>query len=127
MATKSQKIHAIIHSASAACAGIGGGLAQLPGSDSLAIVPLQTAMILSIATQHGVDLTEAAAADLVLTFAATQGGRLLSQVLVGWMPGVGNLINASTAAALTEAIGWAASAYFEKEEANQPSQAVTTE
>ena len=40
------------------------------------------------------------------------GGRLLSQVLVGWVPGFGNVINASTAAALTEAIGWAADSYF---------------
>jgi uncharacterized protein (DUF697 family) len=36
----------------------------------------------------------------------------LSQALVGWIPGVGNAINAATAAALTEAIGWAADGYF---------------
>lgn len=119
MATKSQKIHAIIHGAAAACAAIGGGLAQIPGSDSVAIVPLQTAMIMAIANQHGVELTNAAAADLVLTFAATQGGRLLSQVLVGWIPGFGNAINASTAAALTEAIGWAADSFFDKTDSKE--------
>lgn len=32
--------HAIIHAASARCAGIGAGLAQLPGSDNAAIVPI---------------------------------------------------------------------------------------
>jgi uncharacterized protein (DUF697 family) len=31
---------------------------------------------------------------------------------VGWLPGFGNAINAATAAALTEAIGWAAEEYF---------------
>jgi uncharacterized protein (DUF697 family) len=116
MATKNQKIHGIIHTASAACAGIGGGLAQIPGSDSVAIVPLQTAMIVAIASEHGVTLTKAAAADLLLTFTATIGGRFLSQVLIGWVPGLGNIINASTAAALTEAIGWGADAYFDESE-----------
>jgi uncharacterized protein (DUF697 family) len=122
--SRSKKIHAIIHGAAALCAGVGGGLAQLPGSDSVAIVPLQASMITAIAIQHGVVLSEAAAADMVLTFAATQGGRLLSQVLIGWIPGYGNVINASTAAALTEAIGWAADAFFTKDTtAPQPEKA----
>ncbi len=114
MATNNQKVHGIIHTASVACAGIGGGLAQVPGSDAVAIVPLQTAMIVSIAGVHGVTLTKTAAADLLLTFTATMGGRFLSQCLVGWVPGIGNIINASTAAALTEAIGWAADTYFDE-------------
>lgn len=29
-----KKCHAVIHSSSAAAAGVGGGLAQIPGSDS---------------------------------------------------------------------------------------------
>jgi uncharacterized protein (DUF697 family) len=116
MATKNQKVHGIIHLAAASCAAIGGGLAQVPGADSLAIVPLQTAMITAIANEHGITITKFIAADLLLTFAATTGGRLLSQVLVGWIPGFGNAINASTAGALTEAVGWAADAYFEKSE-----------
>ena len=114
MATRNQKVHGIIHTAAAACAGVGGGMAQVPGSDSAVIVPLQTAMIVAIASEHGVSITKGAAADLLLTFTATVGGRFLSQVLVGWIPGFGNVINASTAAALTEAIGWAADGFFEK-------------
>ncbi len=117
MVTRNQKIHGIIHTASVACAGIGAGLAQVPGSDSVAIIPIQTTMIIAIANEHAVTLTKTAAADLLLTFTATMGGRLLSQVLVGWVPGFGNAINASTAAALTEAIGWAANSYFEESKA----------
>ena len=117
MATKNQKVHGIIHTAAAACGGIGGGMAQLPGSDSAAIIPLQTAMIVAIAHVHGFNITKTAAADVLLTFSATIGGRFLSQVLVGWVPGAGNVINASTAAALTEAIGWAADSYFDESEA----------
>lgn len=116
MATTNQKVHGIIHTASVAAGGVGAGLAQIPGSDSAVLAPLQAAMITAIAYQHGVKITDAAAADLLLTFTATMGGRFLSQLLVGWIPGVGNLINASTAAALTEAIGWAADAYFEENE-----------
>jgi uncharacterized protein (DUF697 family) len=112
MATKNQKVHGIIHSVSAAAGGVGAGLAQIPGSDAPVLMGLQAAMIVGIAEVHGASITKAAAADLVLTFCATMTGRAVSQVLVGWIPGLGNAINASTAAALTEAVGWAADSYF---------------
>lgn len=114
-----QIIHGIIHIASASAGLVGGGLAQIPGSDAPAIVSIQTAMIMAIAREYGTALTDAAAADMLLTFAATHGGRALSQWLVGWIPGYGNAVNAATAIALTEAIGWAADAYFEREPARR--------
>jgi uncharacterized protein (DUF697 family) len=116
VATQNQKIHGIIHIASLACGAVGLGLAQVPGSDSVAIVPLQGAMIVAIASEHGITVGKTVAADLVLTFAATVAGRTISQVVVGWIPGIGNVVNALTAAALTEAVGWAASEYFEKQD-----------
>lgn len=119
MATKNQKIHGIIHTASASAGGVGGGLAQIPGSDMPVIMGLQTAMIVAIANEHGTNITKTAAADLLLTFAAGYGGRALSQFLVGWIPAIGNAINASTAIAITETIGWAADAYFAKEDPEQ--------
>ena len=42
-------------------------------------------------------------------------GRTTAQVLVGWLPGVGNIINAVTAATLTEAVGWILAKEFEKQ------------
>ena len=105
-------VHVIIHGASTAAAGVGAGLAQIPGSDAPVLMSLQAAMVVGVAQQYGVSLTKTTAADLVLTFAASMAGRGVSQVLVGWIPGAGNAINASTAAAITEAIGWAADAYF---------------
>jgi uncharacterized protein (DUF697 family) len=107
------KVHGIIHVAAASAAMVGGGLAQVPGSDAPVLCTLQTTMIVGIAEVHGVSITKAAAADLLLTFAATVGGRAVSQVLIGWLPGIGNAVNAATAAALTEAVGWAADAYFD--------------
>lgn len=116
MATRNQKVHGIIHAASAAAGAVGGGLAQIPGADMPIIVSLQTTMIIAIAHEHGATITKTAAADLLLTFAASYGGRAVSQFFIGWMPGIGNAINASTAIAITEAIGWAADAYFDETE-----------
>ena len=111
-------VHVIIHGASVAAGGIGAGLAQIPGADMPVLAGLQATMIMGIAQQYNVTLQKWAAADLVMTFAASMAGRGISQVLIGWFPGIGNAINASTAAALTEAIGWAADAYF-KDEGNR--------
>jgi uncharacterized protein (DUF697 family) len=79
-------------------------------------------MIIAIASEHGVGITNASAADLLLTLSATVLGRQVPfsrQALVGWLPGIDNDINDSTAAALTEAIGWAANSHFEQTEAKR--------
>ena len=109
---KTEKIHGIIHTSSIAAAGVGAGLAQIPSADTPVLCALQTNMIMAIARQNNISLDEAMSADLLLTFTAAMAGRGLSQWLIGWIPGYGNAINASTAATLTEAIGWAAHAYF---------------
>lgn len=73
---------------------------------------LQTAMIVAIATEYDCTITKANAKSLLLTLPAGYGGRAFSQYLIGWIPGYGNAINASTAMAITETIGFAANAYF---------------
>ena len=112
MASRAEKIHGIIHTAALAAAAVGGGLAQAPGSDAAVIAPIQASMIAAVGVEHGVQLSKGAAAELILPFSAAVLGRGLSQALLGWLPGLGNLLNAATAAAITEAIGWAADAYF---------------
>lgn len=119
MSTKSKKIHAIIHTASVTAGGIGAGLAQLPGADMPALMALQTAMIIAIGHEHDCEITKSKAKSILLTFPAGYGGRALSQFLVGWIPGYGNAINAGTAMSITESIGWAADAYFEKDSAKE--------
>jgi uncharacterized protein (DUF697 family) len=96
----------IIHGASALAALAASGMAQAPGSDSLVIVPIQCAMAAALAREFGIALGETEIKALVLSRLATEGGRKVSQWLWGWIPGWGNLWNASTAAALTEAMGW---------------------
>ena len=70
-------------------------------------------MIMLIAKAHGCKLPETKAAQSLGAFSAAMFGRKVSQVLVGWVPAWGNAINATTAAAITEGVGWAAHAYFE--------------
>lgn len=112
--SKEEKVHGIIHTASAAAAGVGAGLAQIPASDALVIMPIQGGMISAIALVHNRKLTEGSATAILGTFTAAMFGRAATQVLVGWIPGAGNTINAATAAALTETIGWSAHKFFEQ-------------
>lgn len=113
--TNNDKIHAIIHSAATAAAAAGAGLAQIPGSDNAVITPIQMAMIAAIGEVHGQKLSKAVALSTLSSASAGIAGRTVSQVLIGWIPGLGNTINASTAFAITEAIGWAADSLLERE------------
>ncbi|WP_207749341.1 MULTISPECIES: hypothetical protein [unclassified Ruminococcus] len=63
-------------------------------------------MAVSLGKVFGITLDQSAAKAAVASAAAATVGRTASQVLVGWIPGVGNIINATTAATITEAIGW---------------------
>lgn len=45
---------------------------------------------------------------------ASQVGRTISQIAIGWWPGIGNVINSATAAAVTEALGWALAKEFDE-------------
>ena len=112
--TDSQKVkcNAIIHPASVAAGGVGTGLAQIPLADNVIITPIQIAMITSLGAVFGIRVTEGMAKGILTGFAASLVGRGVVQVLVGWIPGVGNAINTATAAGITEAIGWMAVAHF---------------
>ena len=109
------KCNAIIHTASVAAAGAGAGLAQIPGSDNAVITPIQLTMTISLGKVFDIDLSESAAKAALGSVAASTIGRTVSQVLLGWIPGIGNAINATIAAGLTEAMGWALADDFSKQ------------
>lgn len=113
--TNSQRIkcNLIIHTASAACATVGGGLAQVPCSDNMIITPIQLTMAISLAKVFGLELSEGACKASIASAAASTIGRTFSQVCIGWVPGLGNVVNAVTAASLTETIGWILASEFE--------------
>lgn len=106
----------IIHTASAAAAAVGGGLAQVPTSDNLIITPIQATMAISLGQVFGIALDRSAATAAVASASAAMVGRAASQMLIGWIPGVGNIINAVTAATITEAIGWIMANEFARKE-----------
>lgn len=109
------KCHAIIHTASVAAAGVGGGLAQIPGSDNAVLIPIQLTMVIGLGKVFGINLTESAAMAALGSGAASTIGRTVSQILVGWIPGIGNTINAATAAGLTESMGWLLAEQFDSQ------------
>ena len=100
------KCHGIIHTASLAAGSVGAGFAQIPGSDNAVIVPIQITMTSSLGSVLGVTLDESTAKAALATATASLTGRAISQFFVGWIPGIGNIINAATAVAITESIGW---------------------
>ena len=116
---KKKKIHAIIHTATLTAGGIGAGFAQLPGADMPVLTALQTAMIIAIGHEYGVELTKTSAKSILLTFPAGYGGQAFARYLVSWIPGYGNVIKASTAMVITETVGWTANAYFSNDQLNQ--------
>lgn len=101
------KCHKIIHTAAASGAAVGAGMAQLPGMDVPVLVGIEITMTISLGAVFGVDLDESSAKSIVVATTGTIAGRGISQYLVGWIPGYGNAINAGTAAAVIESLGWA--------------------
>lgn len=114
-----RKCHAIIHSAGTSAGAIGAGLAQFPCSDNAVITPIQLSMTISLGRVFGIELTESAARATVASLTAATIGRTASQVLIGWIPVAGNIINACTAFSITEALGW----FIAEDFARQPSAA----
>jgi uncharacterized protein (DUF697 family) len=115
MTSKQKKeCHGVIHTASMAAAGVGAGLAQIPGSDSVPLTAIQLTMTISLGKVFGKSLSESSAKAAMGSVAATTIGRTVSQAFVGWWPGIGNVVNGATAAAVTEALGWALAEDFDK-------------
>lgn len=100
--------HIVIHGAALAAAAVGGGLAQIPASGSVVITPIQISMIIALGSLHGKTLDKSSALGILAAAYGPYVGRTVSHLLIGWIPGVGNAINAATAFVITESIGWAA-------------------
>ena len=100
-----RKCNIIIHSATGASAV--AGLIPIPMSDAIPITAAQIGMIIKIGDLFDISLSEAAIAGVALT---QQAGRSVASGLLKMIPGVGTLIggiiSGSTAAALTEFLGW---------------------
>ena len=101
--------HMLIHSAATSAAGSSVVLAQAPGADNIALVVIVGAMTIGLADIFDVSITESANAvgtKVLSDFAWKITMRAASQWAVGWIPFIGNAINAATMAWLVEDIGW---------------------
>ena len=72
-------------------------------------------MTIALGKVFGLELTDSMARAAMASVAASTIGRTVSQFLIGWIPVAGNIINASTAASITEALGWALAEDFARE------------
>lgn len=97
----------LIHGASATAAAVGGGLAQVPGADAVLIMPIQAGMIMALGDVFGIKMSKSVAMSVTYATLGSLLGRGGAKVLLRWLPGVGNLVNAGVAASITETMGWA--------------------
>lgn len=103
-----KKCHIAIHSA--AVGATAAGALPIPMSDTIPITAAQIAMIVSLGKIFGVSLTQSAAKSIASVGVAQQAGRTIFSNILKCIPGagtiVGGAVGATTAAALTEALGW---------------------
>lgn len=103
-----KKCHITIHTATTAAAA--AGAAPIPMSDAIPITAAQIAMIIALGKNFGITLSRATAKSIISVGVTQQAGRAISSNLLKCIPGygtvVGGVVGATTAAALTEALGW---------------------
>ncbi|WP_305861684.1 YcjF family protein [Helicobacter pylori] len=103
------KCKTIIHVASGAAGA--AGLIPIPFSDALAIVPIQAGMIYKMNDAFGMDLDTSVGASLVAGLLSVTAVAHVERTLVNgflkFIPVVGSVAGVSTAAVITEALGFA--------------------
>ena len=103
-----KKCHAAIHTAAAGAAA--AGAIPLPLSDAVPITASQIAMIVALGKVFGITLSQAAAKSVASVAITQQTGRAVFANILKAIPGagvvVGSVVGATTAATLTEALGW---------------------
>lgn len=103
-----KKCHVAIHTASAAAAT--AGAIPIPFSDAIPITAAQIAMVVSLGKVFDVTISQSTAKSIMGVALAKSAGKAIVSNALKAIPGVGTalggFISASTAASLTEALGW---------------------
>ena len=105
---KASKVHRTIHGASITAAGVGA--LPIPIADALILVPIQLKMLKNIYKIYDVKFSDKFVVNFIRVTLIPYIGRSLATLI----PGVGSVVNASIAAAITEAIGWSTKKKKEK-------------
>ncbi len=107
-AEQKKKCRLAIHSATTAAAA--AGAIPIPMSDAIPITAAQVAMVVAIGKAFDVSITETVAKSLLGISLTQQAGRAIVSNILKSIPGVGTIaggiVGATTAATLTEALGW---------------------
>ena len=107
MVNKKKLTGFIIHGFAVAHAATAFTLAQTLVGDEAALTALTIAMIVTVAKINGADWSVSKAFSYLGVFAGGYFGSRGAVFLIKWIPGIGNLANATVSFALTEAMGWA--------------------
>lgn len=107
--TKQQRkeCNKIIHTASVVAGGVGTGVFGIPWGDKMLITPIQVMMAIKLAKVFDIDLTESTStialltSGVVSTFGRTVAGMAIRRISISEC-----VIKTSTAAAITEVLGW---------------------
>ena len=115
------KCQIAIHSATAAAAA--AGALPIPMSDAIPITTAQIVMVVAIGNAFGVSISQSVAKSLIGLTIAQQAGRAVVSNILKAVPSVGTVaggvIGATTAAALTEALGWLIADDFQRIQNNE--------
>ncbi|MDP4217099.1 MAG: hypothetical protein Q8927_12935 [Bacteroidota bacterium] len=110
-----QRSRRIIHGTALIGALVASGLAQIPASDNAILVPLEIIMVIRLGSVFHLRLRHSYRTSLIFGTAATMIGRAVSEFLVGWIPVLGNLLDALTAFAVIEVLGWVVAREFKSQ------------
>lgn len=124
-----KKCHIAIHSATTAATA--AGAIPIPMSDAIPITAAQIGMIISLGKIFGITLSQAAAKSIASVAVTQHAGRAIFTNILKAIPGVGTVVGgvvgATTAAALTEALGWiVADDFFRMANGEEPENIVET-
>ncbi len=103
-AARRRRCETIIHASSAVAAAAATGT-FVPGADSVAIMPVQVAMVAALANEHGIAPSSSIVKSVVYASLGSIVGKAGAGVLLRWVPVAGNLVRASVALSVTEALG----------------------
>lgn len=99
-----KKSEAIIHG-SALAAAAAAATTVLPGSDGLAIMPIQVAMVTAVSREYGVPVSKGIVRSTVYASLGSIVGKAGAGLLLRWTPIAGNAVRASIAFGVTQALG----------------------
>ena len=108
--TQKLKCQWIIHGAATATAASAAALSQFPGADNIPLCIAIGGMAISLGKVFDYSFSGTTAREvgtvIVTYYSGTFIARLAIQMGAGWIPFIGNSINAATVGAIIELIGW---------------------